>query len=182
MGYGNAGDWMLMLGDLDLLVTIDIRMSETARLSDFVLPDVTFLECDRGVGHAGSGLYYRNRVIDPVHSDTRPADRIIRELAGALGVGDYFSFSDDDLARAQVAPFGVDLGELRRTGFYNTAIDLGKRTGEPVITTPTGKIAFADNLWEGVGLGRVPAWQPPSSRTPLRACWQRTVATPRTSA
>ena len=103
----------------------------------------------------------RNRVIDPVHSDTRPADRIIRELAGALGVGDYFSFSDDDLARAQVAPFGVDLGELRRTGFYNTAIDLGKGTGEPVITTPTGKIAFADNLWEGVGLGRVPAWQPP---------------------
>ena len=59
MGYGNAGDWMRMLGDLDLLVTIDIRMSETARLSDFlVLPDVTFLECDRGVGHAGSGLHH----------------------------------------------------------------------------------------------------------------------------
>ncbi len=168
MGYGNAGDWMRMLSGLDLLVAIDIRMSETARLADFVLPDVTFLECDRGVGVAGSGLFYRNQVLEPLHPDTRPADRIFRELAGALGVGRYFDFTADDLAAARIAPFvprGADpcefLAGLRRTGFYETGIDLGARTGEPVICTLSGKIAFADGLWERVGLGRVPSWQPP---------------------
>lgn len=161
MGYGNAGAWMRMLGKLDLLVCIDIRMTETAMLADYVLPDVTFLECDRGVGIKGSGLYYRSHALEPLHPDTRPADRIFRELAEALGVGRYFSFTPDDLARAQIAPYGVDLDDLRRTGFYDTGIDLGGRTGEPVIDTPDGKIAFASEVWEQTGLGRTPCWQPP---------------------
>lgn len=161
MGYGNAREWLRMLGKLDLLVAIDIRMSETARVADFVLPDVTFLECDRGVGVSGGGLYYRNQVLAPVHPDTRPGNRIIRELAEALGVGEYFTFTDDDLARARIAPYGADLDELKRTAFYNTGIDLGSRTGEPVITVLGGKIPFADDVWAEAGLGRVPCWQPP---------------------
>ena len=44
-GYGNAQAWLGILQQLDLLVTIDIRWSETARASDFVLPDVTYLAC-----------------------------------------------------------------------------------------------------------------------------------------
>ena len=161
MGYGNPREWMRMLGELDLLVCIDIRMTETAMLADYVLPDVTFLECDRGVGVHGSGLYYRNRVLGPLHPDTRPADRIFRELADALGVGRYFSFTADDLARARIAPFGADLDELKRTGFWDTGIRLAGRTGEPIIDTPDGKIAFASELWERAGLGRTPGWQPP---------------------
>lgn len=161
MGYGNAADWQRMLGGLDLLVAIDIRMSETARMADFVLPDVTFLECDRGVGSRGSGLFYRGRVLEPRLPDARPAVRIFRELADALGVGECLAFTDDDLARAQIAPYGVDLGELRSRGFVDTGIDLGERTGEPTIMTPTGTIDFASDVWERAGLGRVPFWQPP---------------------
>ncbi|MEE8717358.1 MAG: molybdopterin-dependent oxidoreductase [Coriobacteriales bacterium] len=160
-GYGNARDWMRMLSDLDLLVDIDIRMSETAQISDYVLPEVSYLEADRGVGALGDTLYYRNRVLDLIHPDTRPADRIFRELAGALGVGEYFDFTAEDLARAQIAPYGVDLGELRERGFAKTGVSLGERTGEPVIETPDGKIAFASDVWERAGLGRTPAWQPP---------------------
>lgn len=160
-GYGNARDWMRMLGDLDLLVAIDIRMSETASIADFVLPEVSYLEADRGVGAMGSVLYYRNQALDLIHPDTRPANRIFCELAHALGVGKYFDFTPDDLARAQVAPFGVDLDELREKGFADTGVDLGSRTGDPVITTPDGKIAFVSDLWGATGLGRTPCWQPP---------------------
>ena len=161
MGYGNPRAWARMLSKLDLLVCVDIRMTETARLADFVLPDVTFLEADRGVTVAGSELVYRNRVLPPLHPQTRPARRIFRELADALGVGAYFSFTDEDLLRAQVAPFGADLAELRRTGHFDTGVDLGRRTGEPRIDTPDGRIAFASDVWERAGLGRVPFWQPP---------------------
>lgn len=161
MGYGNARDWKRILGKLDLLVTIDIRMSETARLSDYVLPDVAFLECDRGVGAHGSGLFYRGKVLEPRYADARPGSRIFRELAEALGVGESFAFTDDELARAQIAPYGVDLDELRRRGFVETGVDVGERLGEPVILTPTGTIDFASEVWERAGLGRVPFWQPP---------------------
>lgn len=160
-GYGNARDWIRMLSKLDLLVAIDIRMSETARIADYVLPEVSYLETDRGVALQGSSLIYRNRVLDLVHPDTRPADRIFCELAGHLGVGRYFDFTPDDLARAQVAPFGVDLDLLRSRGFVDTGARLPPRTGEPVILTPDAKVAFASDLWGAAGLGRTPCWQAP---------------------
>lgn len=161
MGYGNARDWGRLLGELDLLVAIDIRMSETALLADYVLPDVTFLESDRGVGSRGSLLYYRNQVLPPKYPDARPTSRIVRGLADRLGLGRYFAFSDEELAQARVAPYGVDLEELRRVGYADTGIDISRRVGEPVISTPSGTIDFASDVWEAAGLGRTPFWQPP---------------------
>lgn len=161
VGYGNTREWLRMLSELELLVCIDIRMTETARLAHYVLPDVSFLECDRGVGVHGTGLVYHAQALPVLHPDTRPATRIFRELAAELGVGEYFSFTDDDLARARIAPFGADLDALRERGFWDTGADLGRRTGEPVIDTPDGKIAFASEVWERAGLGRTPFWQPP---------------------
>ena len=73
-GYGNAQAWLGILQQLDLLVTIDIRWSETARASDFVLPDVTYLEADRGVGTVvganDARVFYRNAVLPVQHDDT----------------------------------------------------------------------------------------------------------------
>lgn len=78
-GYGNADAWLGILQQLDLLVTIDIRWSETARASDYVLPDVTYLEADRGVGTVvgrnDARVFYRNAVLPVLHDDTRPGRR-----------------------------------------------------------------------------------------------------------
>ncbi|MFR3924478.1 MAG: molybdopterin-dependent oxidoreductase [Collinsella sp.] len=78
-GYGNAQAWLGILQQLDLLVTIDIRWSETARASDFVLPDVTYLEADRGlgtvVGRNDARVFYRNAVLRILHDDTVPVGR-----------------------------------------------------------------------------------------------------------
>lgn len=167
-GYGNARDWIRVLEQLDLLVAVDIRMSETARIADYVLPEVTFLEADRGVGAAGGGLYYRNPVLPQLLPDARPADRIFRELAAACGVGRYFSFTADDLALAQVAPYAPEgqepaefLRELRGRGFCGTGETPLPRTGEPVILTPDKKVAFASDEWARAGQGRTPCWIPP---------------------
>ena len=164
-GYGNGPAWRELLSRLDLLVTIDIRLSETAAVSDYVLPDVTFLEADRGVGTVTGAqdarVYHRGRVLEPLHADTRPATRIFSELAEACGVGDAFRFTADDLAAAQVAPWGIDVAELRRRGWADTGATFPPRTGEPAITVEGGRVALASDVWERAGLGRVVGWVPP---------------------
>ena len=117
-GYGNAQAWLGILQQLDLLVTIDIRWSETARASDFVLPDVTYLEADRGVGIVvganDSRVFYRNAVLPVLHNDTRPGREIFAGLAQACGAGEYFRFTSgcpggafwDQSGRAQGARLG----------------------------------------------------------------------------
>ena len=164
-GYGNADAWLGILQQLDLLVTIDIRWSETARASDFVLPDVTYLEADRGVGTVvgrnDARVFYRNAVLPVLHDDTRPGREIFAGLAAACGVGEYFDFTADDLAAAQVAPFGIDLATLKERGWADTGVALPARTGEPVIPLAGGKIALASDVWEQTGLGRVPGWIAP---------------------
>ena len=146
-------------------MTVDIRWSETARVSDYVLPDVTYLEADRGVGTVvganDSRVFYRNAVLPVLHADTRPGWEIFTGLARACGVGDYFSFTPDDLAAAQVAPFGIDLAELKGRGWADTGVTQPPRTGEPVIPLADGKIALASDVWEDAGLGRVPHWIAP---------------------
>lgn len=164
-GYGNADAWLGILQQLDLLVTIDIRWSETARASDFVLPDVTYLEADRGVGTVvganDSRVFYRNAVLPVQHDGTRPGREIFAGLAQACGVGEYFQFTSDDLAAAQVAPFGINLDELKERGWADTGASLPSRTGEPAIPLDGGKIALASDVWERAGLGRVPNWIAP---------------------
>ena len=169
-GYGNAEAWLDILKRLDLLVTVDIRMSETARASDFILPDVTYLEADRGVGSArgrnDARVYYRGAALPVLHADTRPGWQIFTGIARACGVGRYFDFTPDDLAAAQVAPFGIDLAELKCRGWADTGVVLPGRTGEPVITVPGGKIELASALWDDAGLGRVPGWIAPLVEPP----------------
>ena len=164
-GYGNADAWLGILRQLDLLVTIDIRWSETARASDFVLPDVTYLETDRGVGTVvgrnDARVFYRNALLPVLHDDTRPGREIFAGLAAACGVGEYFSFTADDLAAAQVAPFGIDLATLKECGWADTGAVLPARSGEPVIPMDGGKIALVSDVWERAGLGRVPGWIAP---------------------
>ncbi len=164
-GYGNAQAWLGILQQLDLLVTIDIRWSETALASDFVLPDVTYLEADRGVGTVTGAndarVFFRNAVLPVQHDDTRPGREIFAGLAQACGVGEYFQFTSDNLAAAQVAPFGIDLDELKERGWADTGVTLPSRTGEPAIPLDGGKIALASDVWERAGLGRVPNWIAP---------------------
>ena len=160
MGYGNARAWTDLVGKLDLLVAIDVRMSETARLADVVLPDLTALESDRGIEVEGTSFYTRKRVLTPPPG-LRPARAMAYDLAERLGVGRYFTFTLRDLAQAQLAPYGVDLDELYDKGWVNTGLPVPPRTGKPEIRVPSGKIEFASNLWEEAGLGRCPFWQTP---------------------
>lgn len=163
MAHGNPSKTVERLGNLDLLVTIDVRWSETAGISDYVLPDVTYLEHNRGLKLSGSYVYEINQVIEPVNPDTRSAEEIFRGLAKAYGVGQYFEFSKEDRKKAELAPLGVTAEELAEKGFVKVNAPAPAAASDTVTVSKKNdnKILFADDLFAGVGLGRVAGWQPP---------------------
>ena len=49
----------------------------------------------------------RTQVLEPIHPETKPCDEIFAGLAEACGVGEYFPFTVEELAAAQLETVGV---------------------------------------------------------------------------
>ena len=92
-GYSNTAYLAEALSQLDLMVVVDVQMSETALLADYVLPDTSYLErleLPEFIGGKVPAVALRDQVLEKVHPNTRPVDQIFSELAEACGVGEYF--------------------------------------------------------------------------------------------
>ena len=168
-GYANPAHLQECVGKLDLSVAIDVQMSETCMACQYVLPDTSYLErleLPEFISAKTPAVALRDKVIEKVHPNTRPVDQIFSELAQACGVGEYFAFSVEELADAQLKSVGLSLDALRKTGtaaFPDKAFTYGKT---PEWKTPTGKIQFASDACEAAGLPRVPQWREPAVAVP----------------
>ena len=92
------------LKTLEFVVTVDHFWQTTAQWSDIVLPASTFLEATSPVRDAivvGNSVLLRQKVIDPV-AQSRPDADIERDLAGRLGLGEWFADTPEDIVRAQI--------------------------------------------------------------------------------
>ncbi len=104
-----------VLEKLDLVVTIDIFMNETAELSDIVLPACSFLE-QTGIGCYPTGLMSgisyvmkRKKIIDPI-GESKPDWLIWSELARKMGYGGYFPWqTDGEMVEHLLAPSKIIL-------------------------------------------------------------------------
>ena len=109
---------------LDLLVSFDYVLSETASLAHYILPESYYLERDDVVHtnhcYDSHQVAIRQAVIKPLY-DTKPMVEILVELAKSLGIGDCFNFTLDEYNRAALAPLGVTLESLKKEG----VIDIG---------------------------------------------------------
>lgn len=163
-GYSNTAYLKEALSALELMVVIDVQMSETALLADYVLPDTSFLErmeLPEFISAKVPAVALRDRVLDLVHPNTRPVDRIISELAKACGVGTYFSFSVADLADAQLRSAGLSLDALRQVGSVSFPEKQFTYGVVPAWKTPTGKIQFTSVACSQAGLSAFPVWVEP---------------------
>ena len=118
-GYANPDYLAESFSNLDLMVAVDVQMSETCMLADYVLPDTSYLErleLPEFVSGKVPAVTLRDRVIEKVHPNTKPVDQIFSELAEACGVGEYFQFTVDELADAQLRTVGLSLEGLRQAG------------------------------------------------------------------
>jgi anaerobic selenocysteine-containing dehydrogenase len=107
------------LSALEFGVAIDLFMTPTAELCDYVLPATSFLEMSNittAFEHRPAGkthLQYRSAVVEPIaerHSDTW----IMFELAKRLGFAEQFWNGDIEAGYAyELAPSGITLEQLK---------------------------------------------------------------------
>jgi anaerobic selenocysteine-containing dehydrogenase len=106
---------------LELAVAVDLFMTPTAELCDYVLPATSFLEMANvtpAFEHRREGkthLQYRPAVVEPL-AERRSDTWIIFELAKRLGFADKFWQGNIELAYAyELAPSGVTLEQLKNS-------------------------------------------------------------------
>ena len=120
-GYSNPAQLTEFLASAELSVAIDVQLTETCQACQYVLPDTCYLErleVPEFVGGKVPVVSLRDRVIEKVHPNTKPVDEIFAELAEACGVGEYFQFTVDELADAQLQTVGLSLDALREEGTH----------------------------------------------------------------
>ncbi|MFH0960198.1 MAG: molybdopterin-dependent oxidoreductase, partial [Pseudomonadota bacterium] len=145
---------------LDLLVSFDYVLSETASLSHYILPESYYLERDDVVhthqSYQSKQISIRQAVVKPLY-DTKPVVVILAELAQHLGIGEYFNWTLEEYNQAALAPLGATLEELKKEG----VIDLGGKwePGEPNFSTPSGKLEFVSSTLKDYNMPTMPDWE-----------------------
>lgn len=89
--YGNRGRWINdVIPNLDLFVDIDIWMTDTGEMADYVLPDCMPFEREDIIYGTNYGhLVLQEPAIEPPHEQKDPS-YLYRELTKRLGIGEYF--------------------------------------------------------------------------------------------
>ena len=161
-GYAQPKTWAEALGKCDLVVTIDVQMSETALQSHYVLPEVTYLErleLPEFIGGKKHFVGMRTAVLDRIHPETKTCDEIFNGLAEACGVGEYFQFTAEDWAAAQLETVGVSLEQLKKDGVVELS-DPHFEYGVPKFKTASGKFEFKTDKMAEAGLNPVIGYVP----------------------
>ena len=146
-------------------VVVDCFMIETAKVADYVLPDVSYLERRGIVGTATAPMTVatlRNPVIEQVHPETKPTYQIVVDLAEACGLGEYFAFTLDQLNETYCAAYGVSYDTLKSDGLApipGCELEFGS---VPMFTTKSGKIEFSCEAYAVGEMKAVPTWIEPA--------------------
>jgi anaerobic selenocysteine-containing dehydrogenase len=158
------------LRSLDLLVVMDLYMTETAKLADIVLPaadqfEKTQLIVRRGFFGRGNPTTYvalKKRIKDP--GQRRSDWWFWNELAHRMEYDDLFPWSEvEEAIDFRLEPSGLSVQDL-------TEQPCGSFCGEPLryrkyeeqgFPTPTGKVEFYSHVLDSYGHDPLPAYAEP---------------------
>ena len=112
---------------LDLVVCIDVYLSDTAQYADIVLPESTYLERDEqfvGKNSKNPGYQVRQKAVETI-GDTKPVYQIMKELADKMGFGEAFPYKDmTDYRFKQAANEPEAMAEILDKGLVSYGIPL----------------------------------------------------------
>lgn len=93
---------------MDYVVVADSVMTDSARYADMVLPIAQWFELEE-VANAGqcSSLHHNEKAIEPLY-ESKPDTQIVSELAQKLGLGEYFTLSNEEILEEV---YGTDAGK-----------------------------------------------------------------------
>jgi thiosulfate reductase/polysulfide reductase chain A len=157
------------LDKLKLLVSIDVRYSETGWFSDVILPESTYLERANILCQLNSTVPFlamRDQAIAP-RFDSRPAWWIFREILRRMGKKEALDFETiEELWNWQLEGTGVTVAEMREEGFVGlaSAPKLIPRD-ELKFPTPSGKIEIESEVLKKAGLPSLPPYEPKAAPT-----------------
>lgn len=156
-----------VLPRLDLIVTAEHFMTETARYSDYVLPAAMTFEREDFVTGPGPYLQHQSRIADPpgeCHSDFEMA----AALAQRLGCERYFDQPPEHYLREILAtnldPLdGITLDDLREKGVVRRDLAPEQRIAhyQQRFPTTTGRIEFYSERLAPLGRA-LPDYEPPA--------------------
>lgn len=160
------------LGRLDFLAVADFFLSETANLSNVVLPSAQWAEEDGTVTNLEGRVIRRRRALDPP-GEVQTDIQILCALARALGKSTHFAFGDPEsvfeelrtATHGAVADYsGISYDRIEREGgvFWPCTSDSHPGTPrlfEETFPTPSGRARF--HAVEHLGPAEVPDEQFP---------------------
>jgi thiosulfate reductase / polysulfide reductase chain A len=157
------------LDKLKLLVSIDVRYSETGWYSDVILPEATYLEranilCQMNGPVPVIGM--RDQAIAP-RFDSRPAWWIFREILHRMDIKEPLDFETiEELWNYQLDGTGVTVAEMREAGIVALADTPTLTPREKLrFPTPSGKIEIESEVLKQAGLPSLPPYEPKPAPT-----------------
>jgi anaerobic selenocysteine-containing dehydrogenase len=152
---------------VECLVVMDLFMTRTAQLADFVLPAATFLETDNLTAYPGLRTNYpllQQRVVDPV-GEAWPDWKLWFELAKRLGFYDDFPWNHvDEAIDYQLEPTEVTARDLK--GTIMTIPRRHRKFEEEGFFTPSKKVELFSERLARYGFDPLPTYKDPSQYLP----------------
>ena len=151
------------LAKTGLVVSIDVRYSETGWFSDVILPESTYLERANilaGLPGPVPTFVMRDQAIAP-RFDSRPAWWIFREILRRMGHKEALDFETvEEIWNYQLEGTGVTVAEMREAGVVGLAAAPKLASRDQLrFLTPSGKIEIDSDLLKKAGLPAFPPYE-----------------------
>jgi anaerobic selenocysteine-containing dehydrogenase len=151
---------------LELLVTIDFFMTETAKMAHIFLPAATFVEGQLVRGYSLRGFpltVWGKQAIAPL-GNSLPDWRIWSELGTRMGYGEYFPWRDEDeLSEYLLRRSGVSLDQIKQhQGAVLYHLVEGQEDRKEGFNTPSGKVEIYSKTMAEHGYPPLPTFEEPA--------------------
>jgi thiosulfate reductase/polysulfide reductase chain A len=157
------------LAKLELLVVIDVQMSETAELAHYILPESSYLERDDPLvvsRRLVPEVAMRQPVVNPRY-DTRAAHAIIAGLAKSTGLESAFGITVKQSVEMQLMSTDQTLATFEKRGVWQSAKHASY--GTPRFETRSGKVELYSEALKHAGFDPLPEYEPPRTEPGLHA-------------
>ncbi|ABB32454.1 molybdopterin-binding oxidoreductase [Geobacter metallireducens GS-15] len=168
MGGARAAHDAFTSPNLDLLVTMDLFMTPTAQLSDYVLPAAHYLERPDISMHWGLTHLFvcGEQAVEPLF-ERRNDYELWKGLGKRLGQEDRWPADLEGMLNLFLAPSGRSFAQwTKEERNYQAPRLMHKKHEQQGFATPSGKVELLPTMFERAGIEALPVYEGPPYSTP----------------